>query len=322
MEHILITGGAGFIGSALINELNDHGYTTSSFDRNPNYSVSGYQIMRDLLTPQAFEIELSKLHESRGVDRVVHLAAQVGREFGEDDVRHTVRENAEMSTVIARACGERGIPLVYCSTSEVYGDQGQHVKVHERSRMVLPHNLYGLSKRWGEEAARLYAPMDLIIWRLSMPYGPGAPPGRGRRALDNMLWRAHHRMPIAVHDGAERSWCWLGDVVRGMRLTIEAHQKNRVSSSVFDHQPVAYNIGRDDDPRSMLEVAQMACDIADAPLGLINIVKPPQRQTVVKKISTDRLRSLGWKPTVELDEGMQKVYEWVKQFSAAGELVL
>jgi hypothetical protein len=150
--------------------------------------------------------------------------------------------------------------------------------------MVLPHNLYGLTKRWGEEVAQLYAPMDLVIWRPSMPYGPGAPPGRGRRALDNMLWQAHHRMPITVHKGAERSWCWLGDVVRGMRLTIEASQKNRASSNILDHQPIAYNIGRDDDPLDA-GCRQWRARSLEPLEDLIRLVEPPQRQTVVKRLS-------------------------------------
>jgi nucleoside-diphosphate-sugar epimerase len=124
--------------------------------------------------------------------------------------------------------------------------------------------------------------------------------------MDTMLWAAHHRMPITVHRGAERSWCWIGDTVSGIRLAIE--------------QPDAgvFNIGRDDDPRSMLEIAQMACKLAGAPDSLIEEVDPPATQTVVKRLSTDRLRALGWAPTVELDQGMARVYDWVKTFDRDG----
>ena len=45
-----------------------------------------------------------------------------------------------------------------------------------------------------------------------MPYGPGCPPGRGRRAMDNMMWQAIYDMPIVTHIGSERSWCWIGDL--------------------------------------------------------------------------------------------------------------
>ena len=292
---IAITGAAGFIGSWLGVELIDYGHNVSGFDR-----VRGDG---DLLDPG---VAVDWLRRTQP-DVVVHLAAQVGRIFSEDDVRRTVRLNVEMTTVVAQACGDAGVRLAYASTSEIYGDQGDQL-CREDGPWVLPQGAYGLTKRWGEEAGRLYAPDGLVIFRPSMPYGPGAPPGRGRRAMDTMLWQAHHRMPITVHRGAERSWCWVGDVVRGIRLAIE--------------QPDALvvNIGRDDDPRTMLEVARLACKLAGAPEDLIVEVDAPPGQTVVKRLATDRLRGLGWSPTVELEDGMEQVYEHVRRYDRDGEL--
>ena len=289
-----ITGAAGFIGQWLIRELEDAGHRVHGTDL-----VHGL----DLLEPGAVSAWLRVAEP----DVVVHLAAQVGRIFSEDDVRRTVRLNAEMTMVVAQACGAAGVRLAYASTSEIYGDQGDQL-CHEDGPQVLPQGAYGLTKRWGEEACRLYAPDGLVIFRPSMPYGPGAPPGRGRRAMDTMLWQAHHRMPITVHRGAERSWCWVGDTVRGIRLAIE--------------QPCAgvYNIGRDDDPRSMLDVARLACKLAGAPEDLIVEVDAPPGQTVVKRLATDRLRALGWAPTVELEGGMARVYEHVRRYDADGVL--
>jgi nucleoside-diphosphate-sugar epimerase len=289
-----ITGGAGFIGSWLLSELQEYEHEVVVIDRAVNYRD-------DLLEPGVAVEWLRRTNP----DVVVHLAAQVGRIFSEDDIRRTVRLNAEMTMVVAQACGEAGIRLAYASTSEIYGDQGDQLCT-EDGPWVLPQGAYGLTKRWGEEACRLYAPDRLVIFRPSMPYGPGAPPGRGRRAMDTMLWQAHHKMPITVHRGAERSWCRVGDVVRGIRLVIE--------------QPNAgvYNIGRDDDPRLMREIAQMACKLACAPEDLIVEVDPPRGQTPVKRLGTDRLRALGWKPTVELENGMTLVYQWVSQYDSEG----
>jgi nucleoside-diphosphate-sugar epimerase len=135
--------------------------------------------------------------------------------------------------------------------------------------------------------------------------------------MDNMLWQAHHGMPITVHKGAERSWCWVGDTVRAMRMTLEA--RKILSSNLRDHFPAqVYNVGRDDDPRSMLEIAQLACEFAGAPLSLIEEVEAPHNQTVVKRLCTDRVRGLGWEPTMPLEAGMAHVYQWVKQFDAEG----
>lgn len=290
-----VTGSAGFIGSWLGVELSQAGHDVFGFDRAHGDG--------DLLNPGVAADWLCRT----GPDLVVHLAAQVGRIFSEDDVRRTVRLNAELTTVVAQACGAAGIGMAYASTSEIYGDQGDQV-CREDGPWVLPQGAYGLTKRWGEEACRLYAPDGLVVFRPSMPYGPGAPPGRGRRAMDTMLWQAHHRMPITVHKGAERSWCWVGDVVRGIRLAVE--------------QPGGgvYNIGRDDDPRSMLEIARLACKLAGAPEDLIVEVAAPAGQTVVKRLSTDRLRALGWSPTVELEDGMERVYEHVRRYDRAGVL--
>ena len=288
---LLVTGHAGFIGRHLVRELEIAGHDVVGHDRDDG----------DLAQPGVFLRSLVKANP----DRVVHLAAQVGRLFGEDDLRHTINSNALMTTFVANACGERGVPVLYASTSEVYGDQGNRL-CFEYERCRLPHNLYGLSKRWGEEAFRLYAPEGLRIVRLSMPAGPGAPPGRGRRALDTFLWQAHHRMPLTVHRGAERSWCDVRDTVRGIRLVLER--------GGFE----VYNVGRDDQPVSMLDLARWCCDVAGAPHSLICEVDPPAMQTVVKRLSTERLRGLGWRPGHELSETITDIYEWVSRFDANG----
>jgi UDP-glucuronate decarboxylase len=293
---VLVTGHRGFLGQHLVRELRTHGHEVIGHDREEG----------DLTQQHVLAARL----DNWDPDQVIHLAAQVGRLFGEDDLIHTIDSNAIMTTLVANACGERGIPVLYASTSEVYGDRGEEVCHEDDPLTTLPHNLYGLSKRWGEDALRLYAPHWLRIVRLSMPYGPLAPPGRGRRALDNFLWQAHHGMEIPVHAGAERSWCWVTDTVRGIRLVMERG----------DYQ--VYNVGRDDAPISMFDCAVLACHIAGAPTSLIRVVDPPARQTVVKRLSTARLHGLGWKPTVDLEQGMTELYEWVRRFDRDGREAL
>lgn len=295
-----VTGAAGFVASWLIPEL-----------RNSGHDVVGCDLEPGPLAHDRFDVsEPGKIRDWIGtydLDAVCHLAAQVGRAFGEDDLVRTVRQNAIGTTLLGQAAGELGVRVLYTSTSEIYGDHGND-DVHEDSPWSLPGNLYGLSKRWGEESLALYAPAGLTICRLSMPYGPGSPPGRGRRALDTMLWQAHHRMPMTVHKGAERSWCWAGDTASGIRLALE--------------QPVGgtYNIGRDDDPVSMMEIAERACELAGAPLTLINEVEPPPNQILVKRLSTARIRAMGWEPTVDLEYGIRAVYRHVRRYDRDGRL--
>lgn len=290
---VLVTGHRGFIGSHLCRELARHGYQVVGHDKTEG----------DLTEPGVFARSLDR-HQP---DRVVHLAAQVGRLFGDDDRIHTLRSNTQMTMLVATACGERDIPVLYSSTSEVYGDQGDTV-CYENGACGLPHNWYGLSKRHGEEVLQLFAPHDLRIVRLSMPAGPGAPPGRGRRALDNFLWHALHRQPLTVHRRAERSWCHVSDCVAGIRLVLETGT------------PGIYNVGRDDRPVSMLELAQMSCDLVNAPRSLIVEIDAPFAQTVVKRLSTAKLRSLGWEPQFELEDILEDVLQWVARFDAEGRM--
>ena len=291
MTRTLITGNRGFVGTHLWRELEEHGYDLCGHDQTDG----------DLTTPGVFAAHL----EDCEPDMVIHLAAQVGRIFGERDLAHTIESNATMTALVAKACGERGVPVLYASTSEAYGDWGDTL-CFEGMVPRLPHNLYGLTKRFAEELLALYAPENLKIVRLSMPAGPGAPPGVGRRALDTMLWQAHHQMPLCVHRGAERAWCHVADTVRGIRIVIE-----QGSAGV-------YNIGRDDNPVSMLALAEMCCDLADAPRELIGEVDPPRMQTVVKRLSTRKLRELGWQPTRELPDILDDIYRWVQNFDRDG----
>src|SRR6266540_5301831 len=116
--------------------------------------------------------------------------------------------------------------------------------------------------------------------------------------LTNMLYQAICRETIPVHRDAERSWCWVGDTVTAMRMTLGTDGG-------------AFNIGRDDAPVSMRTVAQLACNLTGASSDLIVEVDAPQRQTLVKRLSTARIRALGWAPTVELEDGMRIVRDWI-----------
>lgn len=299
---ILVTGAGGFIGSHLTRELTAHGHHVIGVD------IADGDLRDDWVA--------TSLVTQHAPDVVVHLAAQVGRVFGEDNVRHTITNNAHATATIAMACASTGARLTYVSTSEVYGDQGD-VWCDEDGPVVLPHNLYGLSKRWGEEVAALYAPDRLQVIRLSMPYGPGLPAGRGRAAIINMLWQANTGQPIVVHRGATRCWCWVGDTVTAMRLVIE-----RGEWGTHPDDPArgvgVYNIGRSDNETSMQHVALLACEIADADPSLIQLVDPPNAQTVVKRLSTTKVQGLGWEPTVPLKEGMARTFKTVRDYGADG----
>ena len=285
---LLVTGADGFIGRHLSADLEAAGHEVKACDL-----VDGD--IRD-------RVLLQRLIAKHEPDRVVHLAAAVGRLRRERDPVETVSVNVGGTAAIAWACGEEGVPLTYASSSEVYGNGGWSIWREDQLYKRLPHNAYGLTKRQGEEFAALYAPDGLQIACICMPYGPGSWPGWGRTALINFLNWALRREPLIVHRGAERSWCYIEDTVRAMRLLIESDETGR------------WNIGRDDDLRPLEEVAEMACELAGADRSLIQVVDPPERYlSVIKRISTSRLYArFGWQPEVELFEGMARTLDWLK----------
>lgn len=285
---ILITGAKGFIGKHLSNYLELYGY-----------EVIGIDYQDGDLRDDAMAEQLIGKYKP---EVVVHLAAQVGIYFNEQDCVHSINSNAIMTLRVAQACAKYGARLYHTSTSEVYGEYGDQLIDEDAPLIGKPTGIYAISKRWSEDVAQEYAPDGLVIIRPSMPYGPGAPPGKGRRAMDNMLWQAYHNKPITVHKGSVRSWCWIGDMVRGWEIIIRSGQSG------------AFNIGRDDDEKTMLYIAQESCRIANVPTSLIQEVDPPARKTVIKRLSTKKLQSLGWVPSMGLSEGMWYVYEWVKKF--------
>lgn len=312
---VLVTGAAGYVAHWLMPELEAYGHTVVATDRAPlTVGKVARGLQRDLLRPGVFRTMLSVVRP----DVVVHLAAKYGRLQGEVDPAETVRLNTELTTLVARECGEAGVRLCYVSTSEVYGrSAGGPVSgmpfLNGRPWWdTQPLNLYGLSKLWGEQVAEMYAPDGLAVARLNMPYGPGDPKAvaqLGRNALHTFLWQAHHRMPIRVHRGTARCFTWAGDVATGLRLAIEHPTGGR------------YVVARSDDMRPMEQVAELACKVAGAPSSLIEVADPPAGITAVKQLDNASMRRLDWSPTVDLEDGAERTYAWACGFDQAGRAV-
>lgn len=282
---VLITGGTGFIGSHLAEELRARGHEVVACGRKDG----------DLSEGDVAE----RLLEQHRPDAVVHLAARVGRLAGQRDPLETIRQNAGVPLLVSRACAALGVRLACGSTSEVYGNHGERPAEEDEPITALPESVYGLSKRWGEQAALLHCP-DAVLLRFTGPYGPGTEPGRGRAAIQTMLEQALTRTRLPAFRGVRRSWCWIGDAVRGAALVLERGETG------------AWNIGRDDAHLSMAEVARLACRLAGAPEELVEEIDPPDGLAPTHRISTAKLEGLGWRPEVELEEGMRRTLEWLR----------
>jgi len=185
---------------------------------------------------------------------------------------------------------------------------------------LQPLNMYGLSKKWGEEACRLYAPDGLMITRLNMPYGPAAvlpEPGTvpgfsgragmlGYNALHTMLWQAHHGLPITVHRGCRRCFTYAGDTCRGLAMIAESGKAG------------VWNVNRNDDHIATAELARRCMELVPGCTSELTEQDPDPQITLHKVLDNDGLRQLGWRPATDLETGMKKTLAYVSRYDRDG----
>jgi nucleoside-diphosphate-sugar epimerase len=185
-------------------------------------------------------------------------------------------QNALIAGLVALACEARDIPLFHGSTTSVYSDDTP----------------YAESKRESEQVVG-----DATVLRFHFPYGPG----QRRGAIPTMLKQALAGEPIVVYRGWERSFCYVGDAARAVATLVDRGEHGD------------WDIGREDDRRPLLEVAQLACELTGADPSSIDVADPPEGPALVLEgLDTDRLRSIGWRPDVPLEDGVARTLAWLR----------
>lgn len=313
---IAITGAAGYVGGWLTEELVRRGHEVHGQDVAPQaghsrltsfwqFDLCGDTLRQEWLWAVKPEV-------------VIHLAALYGRIWGESDLIKTATLNTGLTAAVARDTAKGGGRLMYVSSSEVYGDSANHGTVHPWSHLA-PLNMYGLTKKWGEEAAAVYAPDGLAVTRLNMPYGPaffppspgvvphssGRPGPVGLNVLHTMVWQAHHGMDLTVHKGTTRCLTWVEDTMRGLATVLESGK------------PGTWNVSRNDDHILMSELAERVIAATGSKSRIVEI-DPPDRVTLRKALGNEALLNLGWKPTVPLDTGISWTHTYYKKFDKDG----
>jgi UDP-glucose 4-epimerase len=225
---VLVTGGAGFIGSHLVERLLAEGETVVVIDdlstgRLENLSaVSGNEKLRVIQSKISTCAELAEL--AAGAKAIYHLAAAVGVELVVKSPIHTLETNLHETEVLLRAAAARQTPVLLASTSEVYGKSEKPVFSEEDDLLIGPPDKsrwgYACSKLMDEFLALAYArekSVPVVIVRLFNTVGPRQT-GRYGMVLPRFIAAAKRGEPLMVHgDGLQsRCFCFVKDTVEAL----------------------------------------------------------------------------------------------------------
>lgn len=300
---ILVTGGAGFLGSHLIDRLMEQGHEVVCLD---NYFTGCKRNILKWIGHPFFEMIRHDITEPirLEVDQIYHLACPASPVHYQYNPVKTVKTNV-LGTLNMLGLAKRVKARFFlASTSEVYGDPDVHPQVEEYRGNVNPIGLracYDEGKRVAETLAFDYhhqSGVDIRVARIFNTYGPRMQQNDGR-VVSNLIVQALQGTPLTVYgDGLQtRSFCYVSDLIEGLM---------RLMNNEEHTGPV--NVGNPDE-YTILQLAQSIQNAIDPNVEIqfepLPKDDPRRRQPDITKART----WLGWEPTVPLEEGLKLTIE-------------
>ena len=295
---ILVTGGAGFIGSHLIDRLMNQGHEVLCLDN--FYTGSKQNILKWLDNPK-FELVRHDITEPirLEVDQVYHLACPASPVHYQFNPVKTIKTNV-MGTLNMLGLAKRvKARFLLTSTSEVYGDPDVHPQSEEyrgNVNCIGPRSCYDEGKRVAETLAFEYYrehKVDIRVARIFNTYGPRMQEQDGR-VVSNFIVQSIKGTPLTIYgDGSQtRSFCYVSDLVEGLMRLMNGDFVGPVNLG----NPREYTI---------LELAQIIQGMINPDTELIYKPlpedDPKQRQPDITRAQT----YLNWEPTIPLKEGLE-----------------
>jgi dTDP-glucose 4,6-dehydratase len=299
----LVTGGAGFLGSHLCDELLRRGHRVICVDNLETGSLANIEHIR---APEFVHLSLDIIEPyfvEEPIDFVYHLASPASPI---DYLRlplHTLKVGSYGTHHTLGLAKKHRARFLLASTSEVYGDPQEHPQRETywgHVNPIGPRGVYDEAKRYAEALTMAYhrqQGVDTAIVRIFNTYGPKMRPHDGR-AIPTFLRQALQDRPITVFgDGSQtRSFCYVDDEIRGLIALTESGY----------HDPV--NIGNPNE-FTLLELAKTVIEVTGARSEIVFEALPTDDPQVRQPDISLAKQILGWEPTTDLREGLRRTIE-------------
>jgi UDP-glucose 4-epimerase len=319
LEKVIITGGAGFIGSNLVNKLLENGteqiliiddLSTGKLNNLNNFSENG-----NIKFIEKRVEDIENLSETfKGFDFCFHLAAGVGVQYIMDNVSKALLTNIEGTHIVIEACKQNDIPVLITSTSEVYGVSEDPIWTEETKSLIGPPT----KLRWSYAASKLideflalseYNDGNLkpIIVRLFNIIGPNQLSEYGM-VVPKFVEAALNNNPITIHGSGiqTRSFTWVGDVVNYFYLLA----KNELYGEI-------YNIGQTEEI-SISDLAKLIIQKCNSKSEIIfkdhlevygdKFEDPMRRTPSIDKI----VNATSYEPSMSIPEMVEEIIKYKK----------
>ena len=310
---ILVTGGAGFIGSHLVKTLLDSGNEVTALD---NISSGNTRNLQSHVEVSRLTILLHNVVDKVALprfDQIYHLASLASPVFYQKDPIGTALSNSAGTYNLLVHARENKSIILFASTSEIYGNPLEHPQRESYWGNVNPNGIrscYDESKRFGESLMMDFHRQHRIetrIARIFNTYGPGMNLNDGR-VVPNFILQALADRPITVYgDGKQtRSFCYVSDTVRGL--------VGLMNSDFVE--PV--NIGNPIEI-TVMELVEKIKDLTGSKSETV-FTHLPEDDPLRRCPDISRAKQiLAWEPRISLGEGLQKTIDWFKkELEAAG----
>jgi len=310
MKRVLVTGGAGFLGSHLCDYLIEKGYFVVAMD---NFITGSQKNISHLKKNKNFKLvrhDVSKhITVASKLDYVLHFASPASPIDYLKFPIQTLKVGALGTHNTLGLAKKKKAKYMLASTSEVYGDPQVHPQPETywgHVNPIGPRGVYDEAKRFAEAmtmAYHRYHKIDTRIVRIFNTYGPRMRLDDGR-VVPSFIGSVLRNQPLTVYgNGSQtRSFCYVSDLIEGIH-------KLMISDV---HEPV--NIGNPNE-YTVLEFAKKVLEVSGKNNKIIHKPLPEDDPKVRQPDITRARKLLGWEPKVGLEEGLRKTIDWFKNSS-------